>query len=83
MTFLSGAALMIAVFGAVCFALVNDWSFLSMFALALAVFGGVCVALADDWSELGVVMRQVGWTCLVCAVLLSVVDFAAQVGVLR
>ena len=55
---------------------------LSGAALFIAVCGGVCVALADDWSELGVVMRQIGWTFLVCAVLLSVVDFAAQVGVL-
>ena len=58
-------------------------TFLSGAALFVAVCGGVCVALADDWSELGAVMRQSGWTFLVCALLLSLVDLAVQVGVLR
>ena len=58
-------------------------TFLSVTALFIAVCGGVCVALADDWSELGAVMRQTGWVCLTCAVLLSLVDLAVQVGVLR
>ena len=58
-------------------------TFISGAALFIAVVGGVFVALADDWSELGAVMRQSGWTFLVCALLLSLVDLAVQVGVLR